>query len=117
MAIIVEVQQVTDDLFRVVTHQIVEAETDPDFAALQRIADESAAEAYRLLEIRDTLRVLLERTPLEPREREVIMLSLEDFDFTDIAQRLGISRQCVQTTFWRAVKKLRECAFALGISP
>jgi len=116
MAIVVEVQQI-GDLFRIVSHQIVESDDNPEYEALQRVADESAAEAYRLLEIRDTLRVLLERTPLEPREREVIMLSLEDFDFTDIAQRLGISRQCVQTTFWRAVKKLRECAFALGISP
>jgi len=116
MALIVEVQQISDNLFRVVTHQIVETETDPDFAALQRIADESAAEAYCLMEVRDLIRVLLERTPLEQREREVILLFLEGWDFSDIAQRLQISRQATSDAFWRAIRRFREVADALGIT-
>ena len=116
MAILVEVQQVTDDLFRVVTHQIVEDETDPDFEALQRIADESTAEAFRLMEVRDLIGVLLERTQLEKREKEVITLFLQGFDFPDIAQLIGVSRQFAQATFKRVTKKLRKTAEALGIN-
>ena len=116
MAIIVEVQQVTDDLFRVVTRQLVEDETDPDFEALQRVADENADEDFRLMEVRDLIRVLLERTPLEQREREVILLFLQGWDFTDIAQRLQISRQATSNAFWRAIRRFREVADALGIT-
>ena len=115
MAIVVEVQQI-GDLFSTVSHQIVESEDNPEFEALQRVADESAAEAFRWLEIRDTLRVLLERTQLEQRESEVVALFLLGWDFPEIAQQIGVSRQFVQATFKRAVAKLRKTAEALGIN-
>ena len=115
MAIVVEVQQI-GDLFRIVSHQIVESEDNPEFEALQRVADESAAEAFKKVETRDLIRVLLERTPLEQREREVILLFLEGWDFSDIAQRLQISRQATSDAFWRAIRRFREVADALGIT-
>jgi len=115
MAIIVEVQQI-GDLFRIVSHQIVESEDNPEFEALQRIADESTAEAFRLMEVRDLIGVLLERTQLEKREKEVITLFLQGFDFPDIAQLIGVSRQFAQATFKRVTKKLRKTAEALGIN-
>jgi Sigma-70, region 4. len=115
MAIVVEVQQI-GDLFRIVSHQIVESDDNPEFEALQRVADESAAEAFRMIEVRDTLRVLLERTQLEQRESEVVALFLLGWDFPEIAQQIGVSRQFVQATFKRAVAKLRKTAKALGIN-
>jgi len=117
MAIIVEVQQVTDDLFRVVTRQLVEDETDPDFEALQRVADESAAEAFRMMEVRDIIRVLLERTKLERREKEVVALFLSGLELIDIAAKLKISRQAVNEAFQRAIQRFRETAQRLGINP
>jgi len=116
MALIVEVRQISDGLWAVTTQQLIETEDNPDFEALQRVVDESADEAFRLIEVRDTIRVLLERTPLEQRESEVIALFLQGFDFPDIAQLIGVSRQFVQATFRRAVRKLRQTAKALGIS-
>ena len=114
--IIVEVQEI-GNLFRVISHHIAENEDSPDFSALQRVIDESADKDFHSVEIRDTLRALLQRTDLETREREIVNLVLKGWDFVDISQHLKISRQCVQTTFWRAVAKLRQTAKALGISP
>jgi len=117
MAIVVEVQQVTDGIFRIVTRQIVEDETDPDFEALQRVADESAAEAFRMMEVRDIIKVLLERTKLERREKEVIALFLSGLELIDIAAKLKISRQAVNEAFRRAIQRFRETAQRLGINP
>mgnify|MGYP000629507312 CR=1 FL=1 len=116
MALIVEVQQISDNLFRVTTCQIVEDESNHDFKLLQHTFDENAAEAFRLMEVRDLIRVLLERTQLEPREREVITLFLRGWDFPDIAQRLKVSRQAVNEAFWRAVQRFRQVVAALGIN-
>jgi len=117
MAIVVEVQQVTDGIFRIVTRQIVEDETDPDFEALQRVADENAAEAFRLMEVRDLIRVLLQRTPLERQEQRIIDLFLKGFSLAEIADELGVTRQTINNGFWRVVKKLRRMAQVLNISP
>jgi len=116
MAIIVEVQQVTDDFYRVVTHQIVEDETNPDCEALQRVEDESTAEAFRLMEVRDTLQVLLRQSKLRGAEQKTIELFLQGWDIPDIARLLGISRQCVRENYWRAIRRLRETAQRLGIT-
>ena len=97
MALIVEICQVGDKVWSVATHQL--DETDADFEALQRVADENTYEDFRLVEVRDLISVLLERTPLEQREREVILLFLEGWDFSDIAQRLQISRQATSDAF------------------
>jgi len=117
MAIIVEVQQVTDDIYRVTSHQVVESEDSPDFAALQQVVDESAAEDFQRMETRDFIRVLLQRTPLERQEQRIINLFLEGFSLVEIADELGVTRQTVNNTFWRAVRKLRRMAQVLDISP
>jgi len=117
MALIVEVQRISDNLFRVTTRQIVEDESNPDFEALQRVADESAAEAIRLMEVRDIIKVLLERTKLERREKEVIALFLSGLELIDIAAKLKISRQAVNEAFQRAIQRFRETAQRLGINP
>ena len=117
MALIVEIHQLGDKLWAVATQQLAEDENNPDFATLQRATDEGAEEAFRMLEVRDTLRVLLAQTPFERRESEVVALFLLGWDFPEIAQQLGVSRQFVQATFKRAVAKLRKTAKALGISP
>ena len=117
MAIIVEVQQIADDLYRVASHQLVESEDSPDFAALQQVVDESAAEDFQRMETRDLIRVLLQRTPLERQEQRIINLFLKGFSLAEIADELGVTRQTINNGFWRVVKKLRRMAQVLNISP
>jgi RNA polymerase sigma factor (sigma-70 family) len=118
MALVVEIVQVADKVYAITTHQIAEEEGDSDWDALQRIADASAEDALERIEVRELLQVLLERTPLAPREREVINLILQGEDnFAEIAQRLGLTRSRVWDAFRSAVKKLRKTASALGIAP
>jgi DNA-directed RNA polymerase specialized sigma subunit len=70
------------------------------------------------MEVRELLQVLLARTPLAPREREVINLILQGEDnFSEIAQRLGLTRSRVWDAFRSAVKKMRRSAKELGIAP
>jgi len=111
--VIVEVRQVGDKIWSVTTHHVADEDGDPE---IQRVVDESAAEDFRLIEVRDVLQTLLARSQLETREREVILLFLQGWDFTDIAQRLHISRQAANDAFWRAVQRFREVAAALGIT-
>jgi DNA-directed RNA polymerase sigma subunit (sigma70/sigma32) len=80
MALVVEIVQVADKVYAVTTQQIVEDESDNDWDALQRIADASAEDALERMEVRELLQVLLARTPLAPREREVINLVLQGED-------------------------------------
>jgi RNA polymerase sigma factor (sigma-70 family) len=118
MALIVEIVQVADKVYAVTTRQIAEEEGDSDWDALQRVADASAEDALERMEVRELLQVLLERTPLAPREREVIHLILQGEDnFAEIAQRLGLTRSRVWDAFRTAVKKLRKTANELGIAP
>jgi DNA-directed RNA polymerase specialized sigma subunit len=118
MALIVEIVQVADKVYAVTTQQIVEDESDNDWDALQRVADANAQDALERMEVRELLQVLLARTPLAPREREVINLILQGEDnFVEIAQRLGLTRSRVWDAFRSAVKKLRRSAEALGITP
>jgi len=114
--IIVEIQEI-GDLFRIVSHHIAESEDSPDFSAIQRVIDESADKDFHLLEIRDLIRVLLQRTPLERQEQQAIDLFLEGHSLAEIADQLGVSRQTVNDAFWRAVRKLRRMAQVLDISP
>jgi RNA polymerase sigma factor (sigma-70 family) len=116
--LVVEVTEIADGVWRVRTRQVEEDESDSDWDALQRIADASAEDALERMEVRELLQVLLERTPLAPREREVINLILQGEDnFAEIAQRLGLTRSRVWDAFRSAVKKLRRSAEALGITP
>jgi DNA-directed RNA polymerase specialized sigma subunit len=118
MALVVEIVQVADKVYAVTTHQIAEEEGDSDWDALQRVADTNAQDALERIEVRELLQVLLERTPLAPREREVINLILEGEDnFSEIAKRLGLTRSRVWGAFRSAVQKLRRSAEALGIAP
>jgi DNA-directed RNA polymerase specialized sigma subunit len=118
MALVVEIVQVADKVYAVTTHQIAEEEGDSDWDALQRVTDTNAQDALERMEVRELLQVLLARTPLAPREREVINLILQGEDnFVEIAQRLGLTRSRVWDAFRSAVKKLRRSAEALGITP
>jgi DNA-directed RNA polymerase specialized sigma subunit len=118
MALVVEIVQVADKVYAVTTQQIVEDESDSDWDALQRVADANAQDALERMEVQELLQVLLARTPLAPREREVINLVLQGEDnFAEIAQRMGLTRSRVWGAFRSAVKKLRKTASALGIAP
>jgi DNA-directed RNA polymerase specialized sigma subunit len=118
MALIVEIVQVADKVYAVTTHQIAEEEGDSDWDALQRVADTNAQDALERMEVQELLQVLLARTPLAPREREVINLILEGEDnFSEIAKRLGLTRSRVWASFRSATRKLRKTASKLGIAP
>jgi RNA polymerase sigma factor (sigma-70 family) len=118
MALIVEVTEIVKGVYQVTTTQSVDEEGNGDWELVQRLDDERSANELERLEIRDTLQVLLERTPLAPREREVINLILQGEDnFSEIAQRLGLTRSRVWDAFRSAVKKLRRSAKELGIAP
>jgi RNA polymerase sigma factor (sigma-70 family) len=118
MAIIIEIVEITQGVWQVRTRQVEEDEGDSDWDALQCVADANAQDALERIEVRELLQVLLERTPLAPREREVINLILEGEDnFSEIAQRLGLTRSRVWATFRSAVRKLRKTTKALGIAP
>jgi RNA polymerase sigma factor (sigma-70 family) len=100
------------------TRQVEEDESDSDWDALQRIADASAEDALERIEVRELLQVLLERTPLTERERQVLSLFLQGEDnFAEIAKRLGLTRSRIWDAFRSAVKKLRRSAKELGIAP
>jgi RNA polymerase sigma factor (sigma-70 family) len=116
--LIVEVAEIADSVWQVRTRQITEEEGDSDWDALQCIADASTEDALERMETRELLQVLLERTPLAPREREVINLILQGEDnFAEIAQRLGVTRSRVWDAFRSAVKKMRKTASELSIAP
>jgi DNA-directed RNA polymerase specialized sigma subunit len=116
--LVVEVIEIADGVWQVRTRQVEEDESDSDWDALQCVADASATAALERMEVRELLQVLLERTPLAPREREVINLILEGEDnFSEIAKRLGLTRSRVWASFRSAVQKLRQTASKLGIAP
>jgi DNA-directed RNA polymerase specialized sigma subunit len=116
--LVVEVAEIADGVWQVRTRQVEEDESDSDWDALQRIADASAEDALERIEVRELLQVLLARTPLAQREREVINLILQGEDnFVEIAKRLGLTRSRVWGAFRSAVRKLRRSAEALGITP
>jgi DNA-directed RNA polymerase specialized sigma subunit len=118
MALIVEVTEIVKGVYQVTTTQSVDEEGNGDWELVQRLDDERSANELERLEIRDTLQVLLERTPLAQREREVINLILQgEDDFAEIARKLGLTRSRVWNAFRAAVRKLRRSAEALGITP
>jgi|GEM_PF-3100683 len=115
--LVVEVTEIADGVWQVRTRQVEEDESDSDWDALQRIADASTEDALERMEVRELLQVLLTRTNLAPREREVINLILQGEDnFAEIAQRLGVTRSRVWDAFRSAVRKLRRSAKALRIT-
>ncbi len=117
MALIVELVEVAENLVRVKTTQIVDEDGNADWELVQQVEDERSADEFERLEVRDTLRVLLERTRLSPRERQVVNLVLQGDNFNEIARKLKVSRSFVGYTFKRAVQKLRKTADELGIVP
>jgi RNA polymerase sigma factor (sigma-70 family) len=118
MALIVEVVEVVKGVYQVTTTQPVDEEGNGDWELVQRLDDERSANELEQMEVRELLQVLLERTPLTERERQVLSLFLEDEEsFAEIAKRLGLTRSRVWDAFRSAVKKLRRSAEALGIVP
>jgi RNA polymerase sigma factor (sigma-70 family) len=117
MALIIEIVEVAEDIFKITTTQIADEEGNADWELVQQVEDERSAAEFERLEVRDIIRVLLERTKLSPRERQVVNLLLEGANFNEIARKLGVSRSFVGYTFQRAIKKLRQTAEALGIVP
>jgi RNA polymerase sigma factor (sigma-70 family) len=116
--LVVEVTEIADGVWQVRTRQVEEDESDSDWDALQRIADASAEDALERMETRELLAVLLERTHLTEREKQVLSLFLEGEDnFAQIAQRLGVTRSRVGDVFRSAVRKMRKTASVLGIVP
>jgi DNA-binding NarL/FixJ family response regulator len=117
MAIIVELVEVAENLVKVKTTQIVDEEGNADWELVQQVEDQRSADEFERLEVRDTIRVLLERTKLSPRESQVVTLLLEGDNFNEIARKLGVSRSFVGYTLKRAAQKLRRTADELGIVP
>jgi RNA polymerase sigma factor (sigma-70 family) len=118
MALIIEITEVAEDIFKVKTTQITDDEGNADWELVQQVEDQRSANEFERLEVRDTLRVLLEKTPLAPREREVINLFLSGAgSLGDIAKHLGMTRSNASDIFRRAVKKLRKTATELGLAP
>ena len=117
MALVVEVTEVAKGIFKVQTTQIADEESNTDWELVQQVEDERSTDEFEKLEVRDTIRVLLERTNLSPRERQVVNLILQGDNFNEIASKLGVSRSFVGYTLKRAVKKLRKTANELGIVP
>jgi len=117
MAIIIELVEIAENLVKVKTTQIVDEEGNADWELVQQVEDERSADEFERLEVRDIVRVLLERTNLSLRERQVVNLLLQGDNFNEIASKLGVSRSFVGYTFQRAAQKLRQTAEALGIKP
>jgi DNA-directed RNA polymerase specialized sigma subunit len=117
MALIIEIVQV-NDVYQIKTTQIFDDEGSAEWELVQQVADERSATEFEQMEVRDTIRVLLERTELSPREKQVIYLFLQGYDdFAEIAKRLGVSRSRIWHAFKCAVKKLRKTANELDIAP
>jgi DNA-directed RNA polymerase specialized sigma subunit len=117
MALIIEIVEVAEDIFKITTTQIADEDGNADWELVQQVEDERSAAEFERLEVRDTIRVLLERTNLSLRERQVVNLLLQGDNFNEIASKLGVSRSFVGYTFQRAIKKLRKMATELGIAP
>ena len=117
MAILVEIVEVTEGIFKVKTSQIVDEEEKADWELVQQIEDQRSVDEFERLEVRDIIRVLIERTKLSPRERQVVNLILQGDNFNEIARKLGVSRSFVGYTLKRAAQKLRRTADELGIVP
>jgi RNA polymerase sigma factor (sigma-70 family) len=118
MALIVEIVEVAEDIFKVKTSQIADDESNAEWELIQQVEDQRSADEFEQLEVRDTIRVLLEQTELSPREKQVIHLFLQGYDdFAEIAKKLGVSRSRIWHAFKCAVKKLRKTATKLGIVP
>jgi DNA-binding CsgD family transcriptional regulator len=117
MAVIIEIIEVAEGIYRVQTSQIVDEEGNTDWELVQQVEDQRSADEFERLEVRDTLRVLLEQTKLSLRERQVVNLLLQGDNFNEIARKLKVSRSFVGYTLKRAIKKLRQTAEALGIKP
>jgi DNA-directed RNA polymerase specialized sigma subunit len=117
VAIIVEVVEVAKDIFKVQTTQITDEESNTDWELVQQVEDERSAGEFERLEVRDIVRVLLERTNLSLRERQVVNLLLQGDNFNEIARKLKVSCSFVGYTLQRAAQKLRQTAEALGIAP
>lgn len=118
MALVIEVIEVVKGVYQVTTTQPIDEEGNSDWELVQRIDDERSADALERMETRELLQVLLARTPLAKREREVINLILQGEDnFAEIAHKLGLTRSRVWDAFRSAVKKLHKTANELGIAP
>jgi len=117
MALIVEIVEVAEDIFKVKTTQITDDEGNADWELVQQVEDERSADEFERLEVRDIIRVLLERTKLSLRERQVVNLILQGDNFNEIARKLGVSRSFVGYTLKRAAQKMRRTADELGIVP
>jgi RNA polymerase sigma factor (sigma-70 family) len=117
VAIIVEIVEVAEDIFKVKTTQITDEEENAEWELVQQVEDQRSVDEFERLEIRDIVRVLLEQTKLSPRERQVVTLLLEGDNFNEIARKLGVSRSFVGYTLKRAAQKMRQTAEALNIKP
>jgi DNA-directed RNA polymerase specialized sigma subunit len=117
MALIVEIVEVAENLVKVKTTQIVDEDGNADWELVQQVEDQRSADEFERLEVRDIIRVLLERTKLSFREKQVVNLFLKGDNFNEIARKLKVSRSFVGYTLKRATKKLRQTAEALGIAP
>jgi DNA-binding CsgD family transcriptional regulator len=117
MAVIIEIIEVAEGIYRVQTSQIVDEEGNTDWELVQQVEDQRSADEFERLEVRDTLRVLLEQTKLSLRERQVVNLLLQGDNFNEIARKLKVSRSFVGYTLKRAAQKLRRTADELGIVP
>jgi RNA polymerase sigma factor (sigma-70 family) len=117
MALIVEIVEIAEDIFKVKTTQITDEEENAEWELVHQVEDQRSADEFERLEVRDTIRVLLERTKLSPRESQVVTLLLEGANFNEIARKLGVSRSFVGYTLKRAAQKLRRTADELGIVP
>jgi len=117
MALIVEIVEVAEDIFKVKTTQIADEEGNAEWELIQQVEDQRSAAEFERLEVRDIIRVLLERTKLSQREKQVVNLLLQGDNLNEISKKLGVSRSFVGYTLKRATQKLRKTADELNIAP
>jgi len=117
MAVIIEIIETAEGIYRVQTSHVVDEEGNADLELVQQVEDQRSADEFERLEIRDIVRVLLERTKLSQREKQVVNLLLQGNNLNEISKKLGVSRSFVGYTLKRATQKLRKTAEVLNIKP
>ncbi len=92
-------------------------DSETDEWVWERWLGDDGCSQWEQMEVADLLQTLIERASLTATEQTVIRHFLAGYEFTEMARRLGCSRQTCAQTFRRAVRKMRQVAEALGISP
>lgn len=89
---------------RNVQRELADAQRAPQLAPLHHNLQVDAVNLLRRREIA----LMLESTPLTPRQREAVELFLRGYTFEEIGQHWGISKQAANKLFLRACDAIRQ---------